>query len=303
MRLFHAELTSARWLPRAVFFPWLLPLYRLVERIQGWRGGERRVLDGGGEAWIYRPSVQPAEPAPGLLWIHGGGLVMGHAAQDAGTCQALADELGAVVVSAQYRLVPEHPYPTPVEDCYRALEALAALPEVDAGRLAVAGPSAGGGLAAAVALLARARGVPLRCQALIYPMLDDRSSDLVHANAAGFRAWNARSNRYGWANYLADVDPSDIPEAAVPGRASDLTGLAPAWVGVGTLDLFHDEDVAYARRLHDAGVPCELVVVDGAHHGFDVTHRNTDVAKAFRASWVGAIRTALASPTPPQAPT
>lgn len=294
MTLFHSQLTSARWLPRTVFYPWLRPLYRLVEALQGWRSGERVILSGGGEAWIYRPKVPPTEPAPGVLWIHGGGLVMGHATQDGGTCQALADEIGAVVVSANYRLVPEHSFPTPLEDCFRALEALSTLPEVDASRLAVGGQSAGGGLAAAVALLARQRGVALRFQALIYPMLDDRSSDRVHANADGFRGWSADSNRYGWASYLADVDPSDIPDAAVPGRVRDLTGLPPAWVGVGTLDLFHDEDVAYARRLREAGVPCELLVVEGAHHGFDVTHAKTEVAKAFRRSWVDALRAGLA---------
>ncbi len=293
MTAVHPELTSARWLPRSVFPRQLRLLYRLVEMLQGWRSGECQLLEGGGEAWIYRPKDPPAEPGPGVLWIHGGGLVMGHAAQDGGTCQALADELGAVVVSAQYRLVPEHSFPIPVEDCFRALQALAALPEVDASRLAVAGQSAGGGLSAAVALLARQRGVPLRFQALLYPMLDDRSSDRVHANSDGFRGWNASSNRYGWSNYLASVEPDDIPEAAVPGRARDLAELPPAWVGVGTLDLFLDEDVAYAKQLQDAGVACELLVVEGAHHGFDVTHSASEVAGAFRQSWVGALRGAL----------
>ena len=298
MTTFHPELTSARWLPRSLFPRRLRLFYRLVERLQGWRPGERLILDGGGEAWLYRPKVPPTERGPGVLWIHGGGLQMGHAAQDGGTCQALADELGAVVVSAQYRLVPEHPFPAPVEDCFRALRALAALPEVDARRLAVAGQSAGGGLSAAVALLARQRGVPLRFQVLIYPMLDDRSSNRVHANADGFRGWCPRDNRDGWSGYLANVDPKDPPEAAVPGRVLDLAGLPPAWVGVGTLDLFHDEDVDYARRLQEAGVACELVVVEGAHHGFDVTHATTDVATAFRRSWVDALGEALATPAP-----
>jgi acetyl esterase/lipase len=124
-------------------------------------------------------------------------------------------------------------------------------------------------------------------------MLDDRSSERDHAGADGFRLWSARSNRYGWASYLANVDRGDPPEAAVPARAPDLAGLAPAWIGVGTLDLFHDEDVAYAERLSDAGVPCELRVVEGAYHGFDVIHAGTEVAKDFRRAWVEALRGAL----------
>ena len=130
MATFHDDLTSARWLPRTVVRPWLLPVYRLMERLAGWLPGERVRLEGGGEALIFRPKAAPTEPAPGVLWIHGGGLVIGHAAFDAALCQQLADALGAVVVSAHYRLAPEHPFPTPVEDCFGALQALAALPDV-----------------------------------------------------------------------------------------------------------------------------------------------------------------------------
>lgn len=292
----HPELRTAHWLPRNVFYPSLCSVYRLYETFLGWSSGERVELEGGGEMWVYRPEGGAVDRRPGILWIHGGGLVMGHAAQDAGTCQRLANELDAIVVSAQYRLVPEHPFPTPVEDCFRALQALASMPEVDGANLAVAGQSAGGGLSAAVALLARKRGVPLRFQALIYPMLDDRSSDREHAHADAFRGWSADANRYAWSRYLAGRAPGNLPDEAVPGRAKDLTGSAPAWVGVGTLDLFHEEDVAYAHRLQEAGVPCELVVVDGAYHGFDTIHANTAVAKAFRSSWVGALRRALRGP-------
>ena len=175
----------------------------------------------------------------------------------------------------------------------RALQALAALPEVDAQRIGVAGQSAGGGLAAAVALLARDRGQHLSCQVLIYPMLDDRSSDRAHPAADSYRIWNISSNRFGWSSYLAGVDPAAIPDAAVPGRCTALSGLPPAWIGVGSLDLFQDEAVDYAARLQQSGVDCALHVIEGAYHAFDVFHAGAAVSKAFRESWVDALRSAL----------
>lgn len=295
MSEFHQELSSARWLPRALVGPKRLRLWRLGEALMARASSDRVGLEGGAEVLVFRPESEDPAPKPGVLWIHGGGFIIGHAVMDAALCQALADELGAVVVSAQYRLAPEHPYPTPAEDCFRALEYLAALPGVDATRLGVAGQSAGGGLSATVAILARDRGVPLAAQALIYPMLDDRSSERSHPNEESYRIWARSSNRFGWSSYLAGVDMSAIPHAAVPGRCDDLSGLAPAWIGVGTLDLFHEEDVEYATRLRRAGVPCELHVVEGAYHAFDVVHAKTHVSAAFKASWVDALRRAFTS--------
>ena len=144
--------------------------------------------------------------------------------------------------------------------------------------MAIGGGSAGGGLTAALALLARDRGeVPVAAQLLVYPMLDDRSADRTDLDSTGYRLWNQSSNKFGWASYLGDADP----DIAVPARRQDLSGLPPAWMGVGTLDLFHDEDLAYAERLEAAGVPCEVDVVQGAFHGFDALAAKAQVSQSF----------------------
>ncbi|HEU4363339.1 MAG TPA: alpha/beta hydrolase fold domain-containing protein, partial [Mycobacterium sp.] len=155
-------------------------------------------------------------------------------------------------------------------------------------RVAIGGASAGGGLAAALALLARDRGeIAPALQLLVYPMLDDRSAALP-ANT-GYRLWTPRSNRFGWAAYLGGADP----QLAVPARRDDLSGLAPAWIGVGTLDLFHDEDLAYADRLRQAGVPCRVEVVPGAFHGFDMWTPRAQVSQAFFAAQCASLRAAF----------
>jgi acetyl esterase/lipase len=155
--------------------------------------------------------------------------------------------------------------------------------------VAIGGASAGGGLAAALALLARDRGeVTPTLQLLAYPMLDDRSG--TGPENPNYRLWGPKSNRFGWAAYLGGADP----QVAVPARHDDLSGLPPAWIGVGTHDLFHDEDLAYAERLTQAGVPCQVEVVDGAFHGFDLVVPKAAVSQAFYGSQCASLRTALA---------
>lgn len=213
---------------------------------------------------------------------------MGRASQDDRLCRRFSDELGITAAAVDYRLAPEHPYPAPLDDCYAALTWLAGLADVNAARIAIGGASAGGGLTAALALLARDRGeITPALQLLVYPMLDDRSAALP-ANA-GYRLWTPRSNRFGWASYLGGADP----QLAVPARRDDLSGLAPAWIGVGTLDLFHDEDLAYAERLRQAGVPCQVEVVPGAFHGFDLWSAKAAVSQRFFAAQCASLRTAL----------
>jgi acetyl esterase/lipase len=152
------------------------------------------------------------------------------------------------------------------------------LPSVDASRLAIGGASAGGGLAAALALLTRDRGeISLTAQLLVYPMLDDRTVYRKGLDKPGLRLWNQSSNKFGWSAYLGNADRS----VAVPARREDLSGLPPAWLGVGTFDLFHDEDLAYAERLKAAGVPCEVEVVPGAFHGFDGIVPKARVSQSF----------------------
>ncbi|AFM15027.1 esterase/lipase [Mycolicibacterium chubuense NBB4] len=289
---FHPELRrSARLLPKHMITPVTLPFVRAASRLM-WRqepdGVEVLTLHSGVQVRLHRPAG--SAPGPALLWIHGGGYVIGDAAQDDVLCRRFARELGATVASVNYRLAPEHPYPTPLEDCYAALSWLATLPSVDPARVAVGGASAGGGLAAALALLARDRNqIPLAAQLLVYPMLDDRTTQRTGLDHPGHRLWNQASNRFGWRAYLGDADP----EVAVPARRRDLSGLPLAWIGVGTLDLFHDEDLAYAERLRDAGVRCEVMVVKGAFHGFDGIAPKARVSQSFFDSQCELLRTAF----------
>ncbi len=244
-------------------------------------------LGSGAGVRLFRP-VGISEPAPALLWIHGGGYVLGTAQQDDRLCRRFSRTLGITVASVEYRVAPEHPYPAPLEDCYSALTWLAGLPSVDPRRVAIGGASAGGGLAAALALLARDRAeVTPAFQLLTYPMLDDRSSSTAHNS--NYRLWNPRSNHFGWTAYLGDADP----QVAVPGRRTDLSGLPPAWIGVGTHDLFHDEDLAYADGLADAGVPCQVEVVPGVFHGFDMVVSKAQVSQRFFDSQCASLRAAL----------
>ncbi|BBX64611.1 esterase [Mycobacterium saskatchewanense] len=292
----HPDLRRiARIAPRRMVGARTLPVMRavsgLTERLRG-RGPAEDVeaitLSSGVGIRLFRP-VGAAEPAPALLWIHGGGYVIGTAAQDDRLCRRFSRRLGIAVASVDYRLAPDHPYPAPLEDCYAALTWLAGLPWVDAGRVAIAGASAGGGLAAALALLARDRGeTDPAFQLLAYPMLDDRSS--ARPENPRYRLWDTRSNHFGWTAYLGGADP----RVAVPGRREDLGGLPPAWIGVGTHDLFHDESVDYARRLEGAGVPCGLEVVDGAFHGFDLVVPKAAVSQRFFGRQCEVLRSALA---------
>lgn len=291
---FHPDLRRvARFVPKQMITPATLPIVRLATRLMGRHTPddvEVLTLTSGVGVRLYRPT-DASGAGPALLWIHGGGYVIGSAAQDDQLCRRFARELGATVASVDYRLAPENPYPVPLEDCYAALAWLAGLPSVDPARVAIGGASAGGGLAAALALLASDRNeIPLAAQLLVYPMLDDRTVDRADLNNPGHRLWNQSSNKFGWACYLADADP----DVAVPARREDLSGLPPAWMGVGTLDLFHDEDLAYAERLRAAGVRCEVEVVSGAFHGFDGIVPKAEVSQSFFKSQCAMLRDAFA---------
>jgi acetyl esterase/lipase len=237
-------------------------------------------------------------PSGAMLWIHGGGMVMGVPEQDDPWLSSLADELGILVVSVEYRLATEDPYPAGLDDCMTAvwwLHRTATDLGVDPHRVAVGGSSAGGGLAAAVALRARDEGGPPLCfQLLNYPMLDDRTVLRVDHGGTGEFTWTPVSNRFGWSAYLGgEPREHDDRAHAVPARATDLSGLPPAWIGVGQLDLFHAEDVEYARRLAEAGVACELVDEPGMYHGADQLVPKAARMKAYRQSMVDALRRVL----------
>jgi acetyl esterase/lipase len=219
---------------------------------------------------------------------------MGAAAQDDAFCRRVAAELGVLVAAVDYRLAPEHRFPTALEDCNDALGWLAARADVDRGRIAIGGASAGGGLAAALALLARERGdVTPAFQLLSYPMLDDRTALRADIDERYLRLWDNRANHFGWRAYLGqEPGGPDVSPLAAPARSEDLAGLPPAWIGVGTLDLFHDEDLAYAARLREAGVACELHVVEGAFHGFDAVLPKAGVSRHYWDVQIDALRRA-----------
>ncbi len=294
---FHPDLRGvARWLPRAVVSPRTLGPVRLLTGLSA-RAPARTVTVepvGAVSVRLHLP-VGVDGPRPALLWIHGGGYVLGSAAQDDRLCRHFAQQLGLVVAAVDYRLAPEHRFPRPLYDCHEALTWLAGEPYVDPARLAVGGGSAGGGLAAALALLARERAdVALSLQLLSYPMLDDRTANRTDIDERRFRLWNNNANRFGWESYTGHAPgSSEISELAAPARCKDLSGLPPAWIGVGTLDLFYEEDRAYGDRLRDAGVDCQLEVVRGAFHGFDSIRSDAGVACKFRAAQVAALSDAL----------
>ena len=247
---------------------------------------------------VYAPRAM-AGNAPGILHIHGGGYVIGDAEMGDGDNRLLARELGCVIVSVDYRLAPETPHPGPVEDCYAALKWMhdqAAALGVDRTRLAVKGESAGGGLAAGLALLARDRGeVALAFQLLVYPMIDDREPAEPHPYVGEF-VWTPRSNRFGWASLLGHEPGIDgVSPYAAAARAADLTGLPATFIATGALDLFLEEDLEYARRLTRAGVPTELHVYPGAYHGFQLAGP-TAVTRRFQRDCYEALSEALREP-------
>lgn len=249
--------------------------------------------------WVVDPA--PAEKSkPVLLHMHGGGFMM----PDPWLLprlQGIATDCHCVVVSVDYRLAPETRYPGSLEDNYAALKwvhAHAAELGIDRSRIAVGGESAGGGHAASLAIHARDRNeVPIVFQLLIYPGLDDRTGSTRPAPpAVGHFMWNASANRLAWSSLLGvPAGSSRVPAAAVPARVASVAGLPPAWIGVGALDLFVEEDMEYARRLVHAGVATELLVVRGAFHGFDLVVPDAEASKQFSASWKSALRKAFAT--------
>ncbi len=231
---------------------------------------------------IHTPIDTPG-PLPCLFFMHGGGLVMGTADREDERFERYCRRFNCIGVSVEYRLAPETPYPGPLEDCYAGLAYVhehAADLGIDSSRIGIGGASAGAGLAAGLALLARDRKtLAVAFQLLIYPMIDDRRVS-VSSQWHDTPVWTPTSNAFGWASYLPGiVGTDDVPIYAAPARATDLSGLPPTYIMVGTLDAFLDEDVDYAHRLIHAEVPTELHVYPGAIHGFDAFARSVAVAR------------------------
>ena len=223
-----------------------------------------------------------APPGPAVLYLHGGGMIAGSVALYEGPVSRYVSNSGVPMLAVDYRLAPENPHPTPVEDCYAGLEWLAkhcGELDIDQARIAVMGDSAGGGLAAAVALLARDRGGPaLAHQVLIFAMLDDRNTT-PDSEIAPFAVWSYDDNITAWSALLGDaIGGPDVPVYAAPARAVELSGLPPCYLEVGQLDIFRDEDLAYAQHLSRAGVTVEFHLRPGVPHEFETFAFAADVA-------------------------
>jgi acetyl esterase len=251
---------------------------------------------------VYAPESQDG-PLPGLLFIHGGGFILGNITMFDGEAKRIAAEVGAVVVSVEYRLAPEHPYPAGLDDCYAALLWTAKSASelgIDPARLAVGGDSAGGGLTAAVALLARDRGGPELCfQYLGIPELDDRLETPSMLAYVDTPLWHRPAAEFSWDSYLGGPGvrgTSGVSPYAAPARMEDLSGLPPAFVNVCQFDPLRDEGIVYAQRLAQANVPTELVLYPGTFHGSGMIAQAA-VTQRIAADQLAALRRALHPPT------
>lgn len=249
---------------------------------------------------IYEPEKRTEKALPALLWSHGGGYILGKPEYEDGVCENFVLQADCVVVQVEYRLAPEHVYPAAVEDSYAGLKWMAdhaAELNIDRSRIAIAGPSAGGGITAALALMARDRGeVPVLFQMPLYPMLDDRSNtpSCCEINMETMpKAWNRENNITAWKMYLGSGFSGEVPPYAAPAHAKDLTGLPPAYLCVGQQDPFRDETIDYAARLARAGVPTELHLYPGCFHGFDFIANHTEICVRCRAEYFAALKRAF----------
>ena len=237
---------------------------------------------------------------PALLWIHGGGYVLGAPEGDDGLCQRFVKEAGCIVVSVDYRLAPEYPYPAPLEDCYSGLQWLATNSEtlnIDASRIGIGGASAGGGLTAALALLAKDRQGPnLILQMPLYPMIHDANDTFSNKEVTGDFIWNNALNELGWSMYLGELkNQTDIPYTAAPNRATveDLKGLPYTYTCVGQLDPFRDETLQYVTKLAQAGVDVDFHLYAGAYHGFESLNPHAEIANNALQEYVNAVKSGL----------
>lgn len=261
-------------------------------------------IQGSPEVRVYLIGAKPGVARPAVLYIHGGGFILGSAKSGLWGAQKIAMSHDCVVVSVDYRLAPETPFPGSLEDNYAALKWLHDHADelgVDRTRIAVMGESAGGGHAAMLAIATRDRGeIRIKQQILMYPMLDDRTGSTVEVQPwMGRYVWTATANRLGWSSLLGvPAGSQSVPAGSVPAREKDLKDLPPTFIAVGSIDLFANEDIDFARRLMNDGVATELYVAPGAFHGFDGMVPDSAIATLFNAVVDGAIRRALAETKP-----
>lgn len=267
-------------------------------------GVSERQVPGEPPVTVFVINADTAKPLRGaILFIHGGGYVGGDARDNLRGLVRLAGRLDCVVVSVQYRLAPATPFPGALHDNYAALKWLnrnAGSLGVDPARLVVMGESAGGGLAAMLTIAARDRAeIPIAAQVLVYPMLDDRTgSSRPVPPSSGTLIWRPADNRSSWSALLGQpAGRAHVPAGSVPSRVTDLSRLPPTFIGVGSIDLFAQEDIEFARRLVDAGVSTELLVVPGAFHGFQLIAPGASVSRQFNGAIENSLQRALAGET------
>ncbi len=222
---------------------------------------------------------------PVVLWIHGGGYIVGDPKNESRWAAAFLDKIDCVVACPGYRLAPRHPFPAALDDLVAAhswLREHGAPNGMDPNRVVIAGESAGGGLAAALAQRLHDDGVEVLGQVLVYPMIDDRTAVRDDIGRKDHFAWSNGSNYYGWSSYLGTTPGAETaPRYSVPSRRENLEGLPPAWIGVGDMDVFYDENLEYARRLQEAGVPVTIETREGAPHGFPSVAPEAQISKTF----------------------
>ena len=244
---------------------------------------------------LYEPKKKD-KLLPGVLYLHGGGYIMGSSEIYDNQCQGIISEIECVIISVDFRLAPEHPFPAPLEDCYAALKWFAENSEelsVDSSRIAVVGGSSGGGLTAALSLLARDRkGPSIVFQMPLYPMIDDRIMTPSSNEIIDGRVWNKKSCQKAWKMYLGS-NKGEVSPYAAPARATDLSGLPPTYTCVGDLDPFRDETMDYAARLRQAGVPTEFHLYPGCFHGFDGIVPTADISQRARKEYITALKFGL----------
>jgi acetyl esterase/lipase len=271
-----------------------------MEKLQVPRGKPGRV-----PVRVFRPR-EASGPLPIVVWIHGGAYVVGSASQDDLLCSDLAVRVGAVVASVDYRLAPEEPYPAALDDCYAVTcwTAAGGVEGADPTRLAIAGASAGAGLAAAVALYARDHGgPPIAFQLLLYPYLDDRRNTPSHLAGADAPLFTSTDAEHGWRHYLRGLtDGEKVPPYAAAARAVGQAGLPPAYVLVAGMDCLRDEAVNYAMAMASAGVAVELHLVPAVPHGFDAVAPVAAVSRRAIAEYAAALRRGLGEPDPRRRP-
>ncbi|MGJ7913120.1 alpha/beta hydrolase [Neobacillus sp. LXY-1] len=262
---------------------------------------ERLVSGGDGQEMmvkIYEPVQRDQSNLPAVIWIHGGGYVLGHPNGEDSLCENFVEAANCIVISPDYRLAPEHPFPAAIEDCYATLLWVTNSAEelnIDLTRIAIGGGSAGGGLTAALALMARDKGGPAICfQMPLYPMIDDRnitfSSNEIEDNKA---VWYTSNNLAAWRMYLGEHANGNISPYAAPIRAEDLSGLPPTYTCVGQLDPFRDETINYVTRLAQAGVAVEFHLYPGCFHAFEHIVPNAEISQRAQNEYINALKRAF----------